>query len=345
MLASSMATCSSEKGALDAVVSAVGKRRRSKRKADADDDTLPWHVFVEYLLITAPGVDPTRVCEFIQQPVVVDVDGDEAESEMFARQVVVMQHQVANLLTENVRLKRKGRASAKPTPRQPQLTETSLNVCPSSSLALAIFRGTPHSHFDPRSSMAITNRSLSSGVSARRLGLSCSMQVATTTVCHKEVHYAAAVQASRKARCYDRQHLLYECSGVETRGGVETKYRFTHHLIRSDATSTKNRTNSRTAQVKGWYYEADVGDGTAWEVVQSACEAACGEADVIVVGGGSVEDSYAMYGKQVGSVGCPHCVRSPSDWAKGKECFAKFKIMIVIAILVGQIQAAMKRRT
>ena len=66
-----------------------------------------------------------------------------------------------------------------------------------------------------------------------------------------------------------------------------------------------------------------------------ACEVGGGEADVLIAGGGTAEHSYAMYTKQIGSVGCPHWVRSQKELASAKKSFDEGNIKVVVTTMIG----------
>jgi hypothetical protein len=144
------------------------------------------------------------------------------------------------------------------------------------------------------------------------------------------------VQASRKAWYSDRQACLYDDPSSPRCESGPPAYRFACHVHRGDATNAvHDKKKYHNAQSKSYYVEIDITNETEWATVQSAMDTGGGEGDILPVGHGSAEAAFAMYQKQLDSIGCPSWRRPETDRVRSELLRDTCNVTIAVSHFIG----------
>ena len=201
------------------------------------------------------------------------------------------------------------------------------------TLLEVVLREGGHRYFTSWGGMALAARRVACGVSARRYGVVMMQALHHSTVTRWEVVFVAALQASRTSWYMDREQTLYRAPRSASLGRT---YRFVQHLVRGDGTNTmKHRRKFHSCEIQSQYYEINVSDNTTWEQVVASCQSGGGFGDLLEEAHSSAEGCYAMYSKQMASIGCPHWARSVQQFKKSINLQEEHEANIIATYFFG----------
>ena len=331
---------------LRAVNTVLAPNTRLRIAADERADWISWAALANRITSANVGVDVGQVRELLLQPRSVEISSSDQEDDVAEVEepaplpLPAEPTEAQQLRNDNARLKRKlasvQRKAERLVVKNRRLTQAVLEE--NTELRKLVLRGDAARYFSPRGGMGMAVRRLASGVSANRFGISNLMDVWHTTVTRWEIIFVAALQAWRRQWYTERERWLQSCEGLgeQLEGTAALKMRFVTHVHRGDATNTMRfKVKYHNSQTQSTYYEIDASDGTSWAEVMASKQHMTSLADVIPVDGQDALHTYAMYEKQVGSIGCPRWKRDETNFDNSRRLQRLWGVVLAISTFFG----------
>ena len=316
--------------------------RRRRARHPLPESWLPWDAVAHRIRALDRHINCENVLQFINNPMVVDISSDEEDDPVTSAAIVRLTDEntaihrkfartIATLVKKNARL-------------QSRVAELEAPLVAADVLS-CVLRGDEERYFTPRGGCSMAARRLATGVSSRRFGLQCNMDVSHQTVNRWEVIFTACIQAYRKAWYKDREAMLYKSpleivdppnqdGRPEPERPPERRMRFAYHKVRGDATNTmKLKRKLHSAETRSHYFEIDCTDKTTWSELKASETISVAVGDLLEAQHQSALGAYTMYKKQVQSTGCPLRKRSAEQLKEATE-LARF-ILVSITFFFG----------